>query len=184
MADAAAAHCVRREEFAQDLENTWTQGGGVFEKLYLKQGKLGSTPFVNYKKTEFDSDPSGYLTSEEDRYDFERGTPRVRGIFSVKHAFADLTVQARANYYGSYYNSDATGGVIYAVQKFDPEWFFDLELSYPITELVTMTVGARNIFDNYPQKSDYDACCGRVYSSDTIVDWQGGYYYLRFSAAF
>jgi len=172
--------------FFQNAFDTVTTGLDIVSNYSLPWdgGLTNFTASFNYNKTEFDSDPSGYLTSEEDRYDFERGTPRVRGIFSVKHAFADLTVQARANYYGSYYNSDATGGVIYAVQKFDPEWFFDLELSYPITELVTMTVGARNIFDNYPQKSDYDACCGRVYSSDTIVDWQGGYYYLRFSAAF
>ncbi|MCF4010138.1 TonB-dependent receptor plug domain-containing protein [Rheinheimera sp. UJ63] len=142
------------------------------------------TGSFNYNKTEFDSDPSQYLTSAEDRYDYERGTPRVRGVFSAKHTVADLTILARANYYGSYYNSDASGGVIYAVQKFDPEWFFDLELSYPITDIVTMAVGARNIFDNYPQKSEYDACCGRVYSSATVVDWQGGYYYMRFSATF
>ncbi len=27
-AEATDAHCVRSEEFAQDLKNTWTQGGG------------------------------------------------------------------------------------------------------------------------------------------------------------
>jgi len=49
LADAAAAHCVWREEFAQDLENTWTQGGGMFEKQYLKQGLLASASFVSFK---------------------------------------------------------------------------------------------------------------------------------------
>jgi hypothetical protein len=49
LADAAAAHCVRREEFAQELENTWTQEGGAFEKLYLRQGLLASTSFISLK---------------------------------------------------------------------------------------------------------------------------------------
>ena len=49
MADAAAAHCVRREEFAQDLENTWTQGGIGFEKLYIRAGLAAFTSFVSFK---------------------------------------------------------------------------------------------------------------------------------------
>jgi hypothetical protein len=40
---------VRREEFAQDLENTWTQGRGGFEKLYIRQGLLASTSFISFK---------------------------------------------------------------------------------------------------------------------------------------
>jgi hypothetical protein len=49
LADAAAAHFVRREEFAQDLENTWTHRGVEFEKLYIRQGLLASTSFVSFK---------------------------------------------------------------------------------------------------------------------------------------
>ena len=29
-----------------------------------------------------------------------------------------------------------------------------------------------------------DSCCGRVYRSDSIVDWQGGFYYARILAEF
>jgi len=39
-AEAAAPHCVQREEFA-----------GGFERLYIRQGTLASTSFVSFKSS-------------------------------------------------------------------------------------------------------------------------------------
>jgi iron complex outermembrane receptor protein len=42
-----------------------------------------------------------------------------------------------------------------------------------------------NVFDEYPEKDEVgDYCCGRLYSSGTVVGWQGGYWYLKVSADF
>ncbi len=37
-----------REELARDLENTWTHGGGVLEKLYGGKGDLHSLSILSF----------------------------------------------------------------------------------------------------------------------------------------
>jgi iron complex outermembrane receptor protein len=74
------------------------------------------------------------------------------------------------------------------VQKFDAITFFDLEGSYRINEYLRVAIGGRNLFDEYPDEIDRavngnDYCCGREFASPSVVDWQGGYYYLRVNAS-
>ncbi|MDX3774692.1 TonB-dependent receptor [Chromatiaceae bacterium AAb-1] len=171
--------------FFQNAFDTVTQGFDLVANYSFTSdyGLTTLTGSLNYNKTEFDSDPGAYLNAE-DQFDFENSEPKVRGVISVRQTFNDLTLLARANYYGSYENSDGSG-TITAIQKFDPEVFFDLEASYQLTDALKITIGGRNIFDKYPQKDEIgDECCGAVYYSGSAVDWQGGYYYLRLSAQF
>ena len=64
---------------------------------------------------------------------------------------------------------------------------FDLEGTYSVTERIRLSLGARNLFDEYPDKADPaigDSCCGRIYRSDSEVSWQGGFYYAKVVAEF
>ena len=73
------------------------------------------------------------------------------------------------------------------IQDFGSEVLVDLEAAYQVSDIVKVSVGARNVFDEYPDKADPaigDSCCGRVYRSDSVVDWQGGYYYVKLKADF
>lgn len=70
------------------------------------------------------------------------------------------------------------------IQKYGSTVFFDLEAQYQLSESVSLSAGARNIFDEYPDKDSGDDCCGNVYWSSNIVDWQGGYYYARLNYTF
>ncbi len=147
-------------------------------------GATGLTAAVNYNETEFDGEVDA-LFNAESQFDFLYGEPNWRGVFTVVHEIGDLDVLVRANYYGGYENSDGSG-TITAIQEFSPEVFFDLELSYDFLENYSLSLGARNILDNYPDESTLpgDSCCGRIYRSDSLVDWQGGYYYAKFTASF
>ncbi len=171
--------------FANAFDTVTT--GADFVVTYAADWAAGSTGFtgsLNYNKTEFDSDPT-LVFNTEDTFDFENGTPEFRGVFTVDHEFpGGFNLLARANYYGSYENGDTNLNVI---QEFDPVVQFDLEASYQFEDGFSVAIGARNITDEYPDKADPsvgDSCCGRVYRSDSIVDWQGGYYYLKASANF
>ncbi|WP_407646468.1 TonB-dependent receptor plug domain-containing protein [Henriciella aquimarina] len=174
--------------------DTTTQGVdivGTYAKSWANGQSTDFTASVNYNKTEFDGDipvvNGTPIFNAEDQYDFENADPEWRGVFSVTHRIGDFSIVGRANYYGSYKNSDS-GGADGNIQEFGKEVLFDLEGSYQVNENVRLSVGARNIFDEYPDEADYaligDSCCGRIYRSDSIVDWQGGFYYARVAAEF
>jgi iron complex outermembrane receptor protein len=50
---------------------------------------------------------------------------------------------------------------------------FDVELGFQLSDSLS-AAGARNIFDTYPDKDEGYMCCGAIYWSANIVDWQGG----------
>ncbi|MBN1236869.1 MAG: TonB-dependent receptor [Gammaproteobacteria bacterium] len=140
------------------------------------------TASLNWNETEFDSDPSGFLNAE-DQYDFENDDPSWRGIFTARHDFGKMTLIGRASYYGSYSNSNA--GTPLTIQEFDPIVLFDLEAGYHVNDALSVVLGGRNLFDEYPEKDAIgDYCCGRLYSSGTAVNWEGRFYYLRLNASF
>ena len=174
--------------YFQNAFDTITEGVDVVA-TYNMESELGNTTFTasfNYGTNEFDSDPSIYF-NQESIYDFEEGTPETRGVFSVKHAMDDFSVTARLSYYGEYSQSNdlsSTPELDY-IQDFDSEFMFDLEGSYYITESITLSAGVRNLFDNYPEPGTIgETTNGRIYRSDSIVDWQGGYYYAKFNYTF
>ena len=35
-----------------------------------------------------------------------------------------------------------------------------------------------------PDKAEFEACCGRIYRSDSMISWQGAYYFLNVGADF
>lgn len=104
-------------------------------------------------------------------------------MLSLKHSYEDWMLVSRLNYYSDYEN--ASNSTLEVIQKFGAEFMFDMEGSYHFNENLTLSVGVRNLFDNYPDKGTMgETCCGRIYRSDSIVDWQGGYYYTRLAARF
>jgi len=147
------------------------------------------TASVNYNTENIQGDASAFFNIE-DVYDFENAQPNWRGVFTANHDFNNaLSMMVRASYYGEETNSDQGGGSFTGFQTFKPVVFWDLEGTYRINENFALSLGGRNIFDEYPDEldkvaTDNDQCCGRVYSSGTFVPWQGGYYYARLRAEF
>jgi iron complex outermembrane receptor protein len=181
-AGVVGAESIGGVNYFQNAFDTSTEGVD-FVATYSLKGELGDTMLtgsVNYNKTEFASDPSEFLNAEN-QFDFENGTPTMRGVFSAKHAYESFQGLVRLSYYGEYDNIDGDD-----VQTFGSEVFVDLEGTYFITETLSLAFGVRNLFDNYPDPSDLpgDSCCGRIYRSDSVVDWQGGFYYTKLVAKF
>jgi iron complex outermembrane receptor protein len=184
-AGVAGAESIGGVFYFQNAFDTVTEGVDLVT-TYRMESELGMTNFtasINYNSTEFDSDPSKYFNAES-QFDFENGEPELRGVFSIKHAYEELQLVARLSYYGEYENSNG-GGTVTAIQKFGSEYMFDLEGTYALTDSISISTGVRNLFDNYPDKGTIgETCCGRIYRSDSVVDWQGGYYYAKLSASF
>ena len=143
------------------------------------------TASVNFTESAFDSpvsEISGFINAE-DRFDFENIDPNWRSVITARHVFDRLSLVARASYYGE--SDDSRGGT--AVQTFGGVWYADIEGQYRFNDSIRLSVGARNLFDAYPDQVDtalLDYCCGRLYSTINGMDWQGSYYYGRLSLDF
>lgn len=185
-AGVAGANSIGGVFYFSNAFDTSTDGMDLVATYPFTWGNGSQTQLMvslNYNDTEFDSNPSAVLNAE-DTYDFENFLSDWRGVFTARHDFGNLTVVARANYYGEWENSNSGGNPL-RIQKMDAAWFTDIEAQYQFNDMFKLSFGGRNIFDEYPEKDSIaDYCCGRVYSSGSNVDWQGSYYYGRLTVDF
>ena len=63
-----------------------------------------------------------------------------------------------------------------------PQWLVDLETSYTMKTGLTISAGAQNLFDSYPDRST--GASGTRYPEYAPFGFNGGYYYLRALYAF
>ena len=184
-AGVSGAESIGGVFFFQNAFDTVTRGIDVVATYSIDFGAQGSTKLIgslNYNESELDSLNIAGLLNEEDIYDFEHADPKIRGVLTAVHDVGPFSILARANYYGEYSNSE---GGLATIQEFSPEILFDFEFAYNFTDKTLVAIGARNAFDRYPALDEIrEECCGALYRSDSVVDWQGGYYYLRARHAF
>ena len=161
-----------------------SQGVDIVASYPLDLGSAGSTNLsmaLSFNEKDFESDPSDFL-NEEDQFDYVNYNPNWRGVFTAAHDINDLRLTARASYWGEHENANS-GTSRRQVQ--DPVWFVDLEAQYQINDTFRIAAGGRNVFDEYPAKGNVgDTCCGRLYESGTVVDWNGSYWFARLTADF
>lgn len=185
-AGVAGAESIGGVFYFTNAFDTRTEGLDIVATLPVDWGNVGETTFsgsLNYNNEEFLTDPGAVLNAES-QYDFENFDPNWRGVFTARHDVAALSLIGRVSWYGEYTNSN-TGGDPLRYQTFDDIVFTDLEAQYRLNEMIKLSVGGRNLFDEYPERDSIsDYCCGRIYSSGTAVDWQGAFYYGRVSVDF
>lgn len=178
-AGVAGANSIGGVNYFQNAFDTVTQGVDFVATYTLDDTVFTSS--INFNKTEIDSDASAYLNAE-DQFDVENATPDWRSVLSAKHNFEEFSLLVRANVYGSYEN--AIDSAATNIQKYGSTVFFDVEGNYQLSDGLSIAAGVRNIFDEYPDTDAGDDCCGNVYWSSNIVDWQGGFYYARLNYVF
>lgn len=133
-------------------------------------GTLSLTAAINYndtKVTKFDDSVAGWR-----KQGLEGGLPRTRSILSAGYERDRFSVLARGSYYGSYVSE----------KHYGDEVLVDLEMSYRPTRSLEFSVGAQNLFDEYPDKLP-DTSFGAVYGSSPI-GFNGGFYYSRFTVSY
>ena len=121
-------------------------------------------------------------------HDNEKGLPEWRGTLMARHSWAnDVTATLRANIYGDY---DNCGGWQRALdgseeltncQSFDGKTLIDFDINWDVNESFSVTFGGNNVTDEGPDRDVItgEVCCGRIVRSDSVIDWQGPYYYVR-----
>ena len=144
----------------------------------LGEGRLNANIAYNYNDTEVQGGFGSTIANEDQKVRFEQGRPQHNGTASLGYDLGAIGLMARARYYGPWTDSsgNATGDIH---QRFGSIVLFDLSASYDFTENVTLTLGAENLFDTYPDEATFQAVRGLIYSRNAPYDTDGGQYYAR-----
>ena len=199
-AGVPGADTIGAVQFFQNAFDSTTEGVDLVATYVADWGASGTTSFTlssNYNTFSVEGVNIDGLFLEEDVYDFENGTPNIRTTFTASHEIGDFTFLGRANYYGSYTPSQCFTGVAadgyscpggLITEEFGSEVLFDIEASYAYDDTTRFTFGVRNVTDEYPDAPNYNTLRetgnGRIYRSDSIVDWQGGFVYFKAKKTF
>ena len=166
--------------FINDFE-TRTQGVDIVS-TYTPPELRGDTVLnftFNYTDTQVTKETD--LLGPGEILGLERGVPKTRWSIALNQQLARVRLLGRLSYYGSW------------VDHFDARFvrgpdspllngrsIVDLDLSIPLGEGVTLSVGGQNIADTFSDRMDLFAeIFGLPYSQFTPWGLSGGYYYAR-----
>ena len=114
-------------------------------------------------------------------FSIENGDPEYRAVFTARHGWAnDISASIRVNVYGDY---EVTDDDFTQTVKLSGKTFWDADITWVANETFSMTFGANNIFNEFPDPpadlNFFSACCGQVYDTSSVMSWQGSYYFVR-----
>jgi iron complex outermembrane recepter protein len=151
----------------------------------LAGGPLSLTLAYNYNKSKVtDFNPS--VISPAQRFNISNLPPKHRVNASANWQIGDFSINARQNYYSSWANE-----LEYPGQRFGSKFVTDLDISYTFADRYTLTLGANNLFDTYPDRIAPSATNPIYALTNSLADGQvyprsggpfginGGFYYVR-----
>ncbi|MGI9377626.1 MAG: TonB-dependent receptor plug domain-containing protein [Tsuneonella suprasediminis] len=128
-------------------------------RTYLAGGALNFTLAYNYNRSRVtDYDPN--VVGKTQLIDIQYLAPNHRANLSANWQLGDFTFNVRESYYGEWRNSNdypiregnLADGAIIDGQHFGEKFLTDLDVSYRFMDRYTLTVGANNVFNTYPDK--------------------------------
>lgn len=124
----------------------------------------------------------------------ETASPRVRLNLGALWKIGNWTINLRENYFGKSSEQFSTDGAIYYENKIKEKLLTDLEVSYQFNKAWTLSLGANNLFNEYPdmvnpavlaeQRANLDNGAVTIYPAFSPFGINGGYYYARASLKF
>ena len=155
----------------------WNAGNTLLS-LAINVNDTEVTRRTNRQTDPADPDPV-YFLSDADVFQLENGTPDVRANLTATHRWANnVSATLRGNWFNDYRfvnprNTDQ-------VQDMSGDVYWDADLTWVANDALRISLGGRNLFDAEPdQQPSFFACCGITVHTDSVMDWQGPYYYIR-----
>jgi iron complex outermembrane receptor protein len=183
---------VNEIRFLTNAFDTRTQGVDVVGsyRMPTNMGSFTTTLAFNYNKTRVtDRDPEVITDTKVEQ--LEKTLPRYRVVATETWANGPFSILGRVNWYGK--NSaidDGTGpnGESFIEQTFGSEFVFDIEATYEFNDNFTISVGAQNLTDQYPDRitlgGTYASTGGGRFTGDLYPDtspfgFNGGFWYAK-----
>ena len=107
----------------------------------------------------------------------EDNLPDTRFAFTANHLQGDWRALLRVNYYGDYYEAHLDDGTLPI--EAGSEVTVDVEFGYNFTDSLSMTLGAQNVFDEFPDENPWASIVGATYPVTAPMGFNGGFWYLR-----
>jgi len=180
--------------FTNDFDTTTR--GVDFVASYSTSMLNGETSFniaYNWNETEVDrySDVTGYGKVSR----IENDLPNHRGTFTWSQNWDEISMFTRFNYYGEFQgvHVDWIGepndeGVLEPGTEIEASatYTVDVEVSYHFDDSITFSIGAQNLFDEYPDELAFAAQSGSAnntwggkYYETSPFGFNGGFYYIK-----
>jgi iron complex outermembrane receptor protein len=137
----------------------------------------------NYNSTEV-TRASPVITADRERsLELEGFVPEWKGSASFNYQGTALGFNLRGTYYGEWTDY---GAVPSADQTGGAEMLLDAEVSYRMTQAVTLALGGENILDEYPDQEARasQTASGIRYMRFAPTGFNGGFWYLRATMTF
>ncbi len=104
----------------------------------------------------------------------QEAIPKTRWNFTTDHSFGPWRLLGRLSYYDDWYDSRD-------VRVYGGKHLIDLEVAFSISEPVRLTIGGRNILNTHPDENPNATAIGNRYSRYTPFNYNGAFFYVRFS---
>ena len=117
--------------------------------------------------------------------EFAYALPRTRWNIGLTQQVGRVSLLARVNYFGGWYDYDSGFAQTYLPSGGIEQGFFagqpivDLEASMGLGGGTTLAVGGQNAFNTFPDESARARSVGEKYSEYTPWGFNGAYYYAR-----
>jgi iron complex outermembrane receptor protein len=124
------------------------------------------------------------LFGRSERGRIEEGQPEDKVSLAINYDHGKFGVMARTIRFGEVTSRNNSNPA--RDQTFSAQWITDLDLSYELTENLTLSVGGTNILDVYPDESIAANSFNGIftYSGLSPFGFNGAYYYARLSVKF
>ncbi|MCA1584946.1 MAG: TonB-dependent receptor [Acidobacteria bacterium] len=162
----------------------------VVAKTWALSGasRLGATAAFNHTRNKVTDVRDARAIDRERRIEISDFNPRGRGNFALDYGGRRWQGRAVVSYYGRWTDAvpNAVPTAVSFDQTFPAESLVDLEAGYRFAGKLTLSVGAENVFNTYPdedlrlsQRNN-----GLVYPQFSPFGFSGRFFYLRAAAKF
>lgn len=186
---------VDSAQYFTNAIDTRTEGVDVVATWRMEAGDWGRVNWnlgYNYNTTEItriadnpaalDSLGAGYELFDRASRGYLSRTPRSKVLLGGNWVIGDFALNVRVNRFGSFdvlENNPANDEHVPA------KWITDLEASYALSGRITWTLGANNLFNQYPKNIGAVASTGSgFYVTSVPYGFTGGSYYTKLTYTF
>lgn len=185
---------VDSAQFFTNAIDTRTRGVDVVGEVTLRPQGLGSVK-LNAAWSRFDTkilhviDNPAQLSSlnvvlfgRQVQRDLLVATPKSKIVLTGNWDLGKAHLLLRGTRYGKYTESSSIEA---SDRTFGAKWVADVEAGYALSDHVTVSVGANNLFDTYPDRNGLVAIDGSgAYGGFAPFGLSGGFYYARVGVTF